>query len=215
MSWTGQSLATHSINMAPTKQPMFEPGDRRLAGRHRLGADHADHVDVRAGEETDEDPDFRMELEPPGVRSGELGEHLGVLCRAQLVQKWNVASTAEYSTTAASESEVEQEAEQAAVESQMHEEAGDDPELDEHQHEEHRHQPRPVGPDLGRQDLQCRQHGEDDCDPDVLPVARLLVTVLGSVSVVVVDVLGEVGVGVGVGHGVVAVHVRRGPGRRG
>ncbi len=29
MSWTGQSLATHSITIAPTKQPMFR---RETAG---------------------------------------------------------------------------------------------------------------------------------------------------------------------------------------
>ena len=50
----------------------------------------------------------------------------------------------------------------------------------------------PVGPDLGRQDLQRRQHGEDDRDPDVLQVARLFVTVLvRRRSVVAVDVLGQ------------------------
>ena len=54
--------------------------------------------------------------------------------------------------------------------------------------------------------------------PDGLKIAERIVRLdalelasLGSVSFVVVDVLG----GVGVGHGVVGAHVRRGPGRRG
>ena len=80
MSWIGQSLAAHSSTIAPAKQPHVAPGDDRLADADGVRADDADHVDVRAGQEGDEQPDLGVGLEPERVHD-DLGEHPSSLPR--------------------------------------------------------------------------------------------------------------------------------------
>jgi hypothetical protein len=92
------------MRIAPTKQPTWRR-DGGLSCRHRLRADHPDHVDVRRGEEADEQPDLGMPLERERIDQevgGDCAEVGGVRHEAPFsrVEERNVNSAMKYTPMA-------------------------------------------------------------------------------------------------------------------